>query len=283
MPALLMHIEGADRVRRDSMLPAAFDRAAAGATWAYHLGAALVDLPLFEGFWLKVALFFAHRPYPESRWAAALHAHGSASLAAALLRRAGEAGEERREVLLALVAGLLTHIAFDRSMHPPIEAAVNAHLCPDETSAQLHEALENYQSLRWHREHLGCDGLGTALLRDGVRVGPGPGARMPEWLRDAFAASLAETYGVGPSPRELSRWISGICGYRDLLGSPAALLSTRSSDRLAERRPWVADVELEPALERAVALSAAYLEAAHRAAEAQGAGLVDAIGDGPLV
>lgn len=282
MPALLMHIEGADRVRDDGLLPRAFERAEAVAPWAYHLGAGLVDLPLFEGFWVKVALFFAHRPYPESRWASAIHAHGSASLAAALLRRAGQATSHRDE-LLAVVAGLLTHLAFDRTMHQPIEAAVKAHLRPDETAAQLHEALENYQSLRWHRAHRGCNGLGTSLLRDGVRVGPGPAARMPAWLREAFSASLAEAYGQAPTQRELSGWIAGVCGYRDLLSSPAATLSIRSSERLAARRPWVAEVELEPAFERSVALSAVYLEAAHAALDAPGPGLVEALGDGPLV
>jgi hypothetical protein len=265
-------------------LPGAFETAVIGAPWAYHLGAALVDLPLFEGFWVKVALFFAHRPYPESRWASAIHAHGGASLTAALLRRArGLAGGRRREELLAVAAGLLTHLAFDRTMHPPIETAVKAHLEPDETSAQLHEALENYQSLRWHRTHRACDGLGTSLLRDGVRVGPGPAACMPAWLREALAASLAEVYGRAPTPGELSRWIAGICGYRDLLSSPAARLSIRSSEQLAERRPWVSEVELEPAFERAVALSAVYLETAHAALDAPGRDLVDALGDGPLV
>jgi hypothetical protein len=282
MPALLMHIEGADRVRGDELLPAAFDGAVARAPWAYHLGAALVDLPLFEGFWVKVALFFARLPYPESRWASAIHAHGGASLAAALLRRAG-ADRGHREELLAVVAGLLTHLAFDRAMHPPIEAAVKAHLRPDETSAQLHEALENYQSLAWHRAHLGCDGLGTPRLRDGVRVGPGLAARMPVWLREAVTESLAEVFGQAPTPGELSRWAAGICGYRDLLSSPAATLSIWSSERLAERRPWVAEIELEPAFERAVVLSVAYLEAAHAALDAPGPALVDALGDGPLV
>jgi len=280
MPAPLIHIHGADQLFREGGLPEGFHRAVEQARWAYSLGALLVDLPLFEGFWLKVALFLVHRPYPESHWGTVTHTKGSASLAAALLRQAH--GQHRQE-LLAVVAGLLTHIAFDRSMHPPVEDAVGKHRRPDETWAQLHEAIENYQSLVWHRRQFDCDGMGTPLLKSAIKVSPDPRSnRLPDWLSAAFLASLGEAYGAEPSARELRGWSAGICGYRDLLSTRVGQIGVRSSDRFGEERPWVAEVELETAFQRGISLSADYLETA-AAAEGQTAAFVEAIGDGGLV
>jgi hypothetical protein len=280
MPALLMHVQAAARVRRDQLIPARLAPAVDEATWAYRLGSFLVDLPLFDRFWLKVGLFFLHRPYPESLWGTVVHTRGSVSLAQALLKRSGR---EHRAALEALVAGLLTHIAFDRSMHPPIEEAVRQHLRPDESHAQLHEALENYQSLIWHREHLSCDGLGTSYLREGVSVGPKKKGGMPSWLRSALRESLAEVYGQGPSDDEVRRWVGGICAYRDLLGGRLGSISVRSSEHLEARRPWVKEVELEGAWDRGLERSGEYLDHAARALEEDHHDLAVALGDGPLV
>ncbi len=280
MPALLMHIQGADQVRRDGLVPSTFREAVDASPWAYRLGAFLVDLPLFDRFWLKVALFLVRRPYPESTWGTVIHTRGSASIAAALLRRARGAHQQE---LQAIVAGLLTHLAFDRSMHPPIEDAVARELRPGETPDQLHEALDNYQCLRWHRNHLGVDGLGTSILRESVMVCPGRAARLPGWLARDFGGSLGEAYGVKPTARELSRWTAGVCGYRDLLSTRAAQLGVRSSERLERHRPWVQEVELEPAYERALKLCATYLEVAAMAIDSPDQSFIDEIGDGPLV
>jgi len=276
MPALMMHLRGADALRRE--LPAPLDLSVGQAPWAYQLGSILVDLPLFEGFWLKVALFLTRRPYPESRWGTVIHTRGSASLAASLLRPTGAHRSARR----ALVAGMLTHLALDRAMHPAIEAAVSEHLRPDETPSQLHEALENYQSLVWHRTHLNCDGLGTLLLKEGVTVGPG-GSRMPRWLVEDLRASLADVYGEGPTRQQVARWASGICAYRDLLSTPFARLGIRSSERFAENRPWVEAIELELGFERGIELAKAYLGEAAAATDEPGVSFIEAVGDGPLV
>lgn len=278
MPALLMHLRGAEAIR--DRLPSSFSTAVDQAPWAYQLGSFLVDLPLFDGFWTKVALFLLHRPYPESSWATVIHTRGAASLVAALLRQAREG---HRTELLALVAGVLTHIALDRATHPAIEEAVRLHLRPVETPSQLHEDLENYQCLRWHREHRGCNGLGTPLLKEGVTMGPKRRSDMPRWLKKTFAQSLGEAYGTTPRERELSRWVVGVCGYRDLLSTPFATIGIRSSERLAERRPWVASVVLEPALEEGVELALRYLSTAVESLDDPGTKLVEALGDGPLV
>lgn len=278
MPALLMHLRGAEAIR--SHLPSPFSAAVDQASWAYQLGSFLVDLPLFDGFWTKVALFIARRPYPESPWGTVIHTRGAASLVAALLRRAG--GDHRAEIL-ALVAGVLTHIALDRAMHPAIEEAVGLHLRPVETPSQLHEALENYQCLRWHREHRNCDGLGTPLLKQGITMGPGRRASMATWLKKAFATSLGEAYGTAPRARDVSRWVAGVCGYRDLLSTPFAKIGIRSSEQLAERRPWVESVTLEPALEEGIELAIRYSRTTEESLDDPGQKLVEALGDGPLV
>lgn len=280
MPALLMHIQAAEQLRQRRALPPPLQSSADEADWAYRLGSILVDLPLFEGFWLKVALFLIHRPYPESRWGAVIHARGAGSLAASLMSQAR--GALHQTELTALTAGLVTHISLDRAVHPLIEEAVRLHLRPSETHDQLHEALENYQCLDWHRRHVGVDGLGTALLRQGVRVGPGLSPQMPPWLSRAFRRALEATYGTAPDERELWRWTGGLCGYRDVLSTPLARLSIRSSERLARRRPWVTELETEASLSRGLALAVDTLERIN-AAELTEEGLTTAIGDGPLV
>lgn len=280
MPALLMHIQAARQIRSEGLIPERLTSSVTAAPWAYRLGSYLVDLPLFDRFWLKVGLFFIHQPYPESLWGTVVHTRGSASLAQALLRRAPGPHEQEVE---ALVTGLLTHIAFDRCMHPPIEEAVRQHLRPDESHSQLHEALENYQSLVWHREHLGCDGLGTHHLRNGVFVGPTRSAKMPRWLRQLLGESLAEAYGQGPTDAELLRWARGLCAYRDMLGSRLARISITSSERFVERRPWAREVELESAWALGLERSKQYLELVKARLDDEKVDLASEVGDGPLV
>ncbi len=281
MPAPLIHIQGALRLLRDDRLPEPLARAATTRPWAYHLGSVLVDLPLFDRFPLKVALFLARRPYPESWWGTIIHGHGAGSIAAALLGRAGAAGEHRAE-LLALGAGVLTHLALDRVMHVPIEEAVRRHLRSGEAHSQLHEALENYQSLVWHRAHLGCDGVGSSWV-DYIEVAPEGARTLPPWLSGLLGEILGEVYGQGPPRWQLDRWAAGLTGYRELLRTPLARVMVRGSEKLAHERSWVAEVELAPAYERALELGAGYLEAAGRALENTSKSLVKEVGDGPLV
>jgi len=278
MPAALMHLEGAERVAASPDLAPSLREAATRVPWCYHLGALLPDLPLFDRFWLKVGLFLLRRPYPESRWGAIIHARGAGALAGALL----EAGRERHD-LLAVLAGLLTHVALDRVMHAPIEKAVRLHVRPTETRAQLHESIENYQSLQWHRSQHGRDGLGTELV-DRIEVAPAGGKRLPTCVAAAIDAALARTYGTPPSSQIVARWAQGLAAYRDLLRGPAASLSVAASERFARERPWVRSVEAQPGLDGGVEDALRY---AHAAADALASGdssvLVRTVGDGPLV
>lgn len=274
-----MHIQGALRLLREDRLPRPLAAAATAYPWCYHLGAFLVDLPLFDRFALKVALFLVKRPYPESRWGGLIHAHGCGSLAAELLRRAQG---EHQEPLRALLAGLLTHLAMDRVMHVPIEEACKAHLRLDETHAQLHEALENYQSLIWHRAHLGCDGLQTSWL-DSLEVGPDGTRSLPRWLAPVISQCFGQVWGATPTLAEVDRWAFGIVGYRTLLKTPMGAIAIRSSERLGRERSWVAEVELQPAFDRAIELATSYLDAAGRALDDPSIDLAAEIGDGPLV
>lgn len=279
MPSALLHIQGALQLQREARLPASFSAAVEDHIWAYKLGAMLVDLPLFDRFGLKVGLFLLRRPYPESQWGTVLHSRGAGSLVEALLERARG---PRAEPLQAVAAGLLTHIALDRTMHQPIEAAVREHLRPTETSMQLHEALENYQSLVWHRAHRGCDGLGTPWLRE-ITLSPDRSRRLPPWLSAVFRDALRSIHGESPTAREVDRWAAGLAGYRALLQTPMARISIRSSEELARHRPWVAEVELQPAYERGLVLAAGLLEAVADADEGARGEVAQVVGDGPLV
>jgi hypothetical protein len=279
MPSPLLHIQGALRLRQGGRLPAVLDAIVGRETWAYMLGAMVPDLPLFDHFRLKVGLFLVKRPYPESRWGTVLHSRGAGSLVAALLERALGPGAE---AVRAMAAGMLTHVALDRAMHEPIEAAVRAHIRPTETPAQLHEALENYQSLVWHRAHLGCDGVGTPWLRE-ITLGPNGARRLPPWLVAVLRDALRSTYAAAPGTDQVDRWADGLHEYRTLLQTPVARIGVRSSELLARRRPWVAGVELQPAFERGLDLAATLLEAAGRTAAGEERALAEVVGDGPLV
>jgi hypothetical protein len=280
MPAPLIHIRGAEALQREGRLASPFQQAVNDYPWAYRLGALLVDLPLFDRFPLKVCLFLVRRPYPTSRWATVLHRRGSTSLAAALLQQA--TGVHRPE-MLALVAGLLTHLALDRTMHPAVEEAVDRQVTPRETPDQLHEALENYQSLVWHRTYLGTDGVGTGLVRSSLAVGPELTGAPPRWTYEAMAAALSRVYGMAPTVGEARRWGAGLIGYRALMASPLAKVSVAASERLARERPWVARVAWQDPYHEALDLAASYIETAAAAGEGARDCLVAALGDGPLV
>ena len=279
MPAPLLHIFGALQLQKENRLPEALGRAAANNPRYYRLGALLVDLPLFDRFGLKVALFLVKQPYPESSWATVIHTRGTARLTEALLRRATG---ERREQMLAVVAGLLTHLAFDRAMHPAIEEAVARHVRPTETPAQLHEALENYQCLVFHRAHLGCDGLGTSRV-DLIVLGPDGTGRLPRWFARELRHSLGEVYGTTPDAATVDRWARGLHGYRTLLRTPVARIGIKSSEHLAKERPWVASVELATTYEKGLQVAGSYLDAAERAVGDEAVDLMETVGDGPLV
>lgn len=282
MPSALMHLAAADELRRDGSMPDGLAAAVERAGWAYRLGSVLPDLPLFGGFWVKVALFLARRPYPESRWGAVVHARGAGSLLAALLEEALASPDPAEG--LVLVAGAVTHVALDRAMHVPIEEAVRRHLRPSETAAQLHEAIENHQSLAWHRRHLGVDGVGHRPTVARIAVGPAGRRHLPPRVAEGLAAALERTYGARPAASEVAAWAAGLVAYRDLLGSALAALSVRSSERFGRERPWVLDLETEPPRDEGLATAREALAALWRAFDARDTtGLFEAVGDGPLV
>jgi len=213
---------------------------------ALLLGSVLPDLPYHGRFGWQLARHFTGQDYLQSEWGDVFHTRSTGQLALGLLRHFGRshlpAAEGRR--VLALVAGYLSHHAVDRVVHPVINRLVereqsqprsNTHRLL-EPPTRIHERIERYQSLFYHRDLLGHELPCSRYPRQIVTRMAGAGLVRPgidPVLGRAIRAACLETHGRAPADDELRDWLWGTTAYGALFSSPLALLERpRGADRL---------------------------------------------------
>lgn len=229
-------------------------------------GVMLVDLPYFEGIVTTLARRAVGLSPRSSPWGDALHQRAPIALcrrlgeAGALLARTAKTGADGA-YLIALALGALSHAAVDTALHPLVNrlsvrrAAAHGDLC----LLRHHQEIEKLQSILFHVERHGRDYLGTAELRDHLRIDwrgiirAGPAAA-------ALRAILGERLGLAPTPAQLARWATGYRRFIAVLASPLGRLAASPAQR-AEERGWLyEEVDFPARFAEAVARSARWCE-----------------------
>jgi len=228
MPALLVHLTLAKHAADRADAPRMLVEAARRREDAFLLGSVLPDLPYHAHFGRQLFRHLAGREYLLSEWGDIFHTRGSGQLALGLLRHLVRTRLPAAEqaAVLALLAGYLCHHAVDRVVHPAINLLVARHegdfaLPP----TAVHERLERFQSLLFHRDLLGYDILCTPFPRQLVGQIAGAGLLRPTLERPlsrALRAACLEAHGRAPGSAEWSDWLWGTTAFGVLLSSPIA-------------------------------------------------------------
>jgi hypothetical protein len=276
MPALLLHLTLAGDTAASGRDVPELGPAALAQGPALLLGAILPDLPYHAHFGRQLARHLAGRPYLRSEWGDLLHHRGTGQLALALLAHVlrSHLSDQARAEVLALVAGYLSHLAVDTSLHPLIEQLVRQRLEPGQPADVLHSRLERVQSLFFHRDRLGFDLAGSPEPCRMVKEVAGVSLlwpALPDALFAALRAACLEVHGRAPGPAELRDWLWGIAAYGRLMSSPLGRRERLRGDldRLRNELYEGEKVNLVALLAEAVRLTLEYWRAAQVVLQAE--------------
>lgn len=203
-----------------------------------RLGAVFVDLPYFDRFPLKAALYAVGRTQPPSAWGDAFHQERPVAVGTAMLAEARalrEAGDRlRADRLDALALGYFSHLAVDYATHGLINQMAEARAKRRGAASAHHHEIEKYQSVLFHEQRNGFDFMGTPLLPRYVRVehellvGDVP-------LTAALLRAIDRALGKAPTAAELARFLRGYRQYGWILGSPAGKRLAPAAGKERER------------------------------------------------
>lgn len=192
---------------------------------AARLGAVFVDLPYFESFPRVLLNYLLNRPQRPSRWGDIFH-HRTPIAVGRALGEAGAALQHSRatrsegQYLQALALGYFSHAAVDTSAHPQINAMARERARRlGSTHGQQHQEVEKFQSILLHEQRFGFDFMGTATLREHIRIDMRP-LLEPGPIASAVQAALLRCHGEAPDPGSVRSWVSGYRSYVRILVSP---------------------------------------------------------------
>lgn len=233
MASLLMHIVIADEVKKKIEISSQLYNYIEKYRWAYNLGALLPDLPLFEDFRSKVLLYLFNKPYPESNWANVTHTKSPQLLVQSLLKF------KLKDEVKAILLGYMTHLYLDAYVHEYINDILDRYIKPSQNRFMLHELIENYQSLLWHRINKKCNDLGRKELVDFMKFYPEKGPKLPPEIITIITISFGEAFGEVPKPNLLKEWCKGVYEYTVLISSFLGKVSNIKTEMKAKALPWV--------------------------------------------
>jgi hypothetical protein len=228
---------------------------------AARFGALLVDLPYFQGFAVELARHLLGLPPRSSPWGKRLHDGG----AVVLLRSLVDVAHDTRDpALAAVMLGLASHAAIDRTIHPLVNALAKRFPVSDDHETSHREA-EKFHSICFHEGYFGKDVLGTAELASHFGV-QALGAHTLSSVRHAFA----RCFGEAPSARDLVSFHRGYRLHVQLLsGLPGRHFTSKRARELARSRYMLGKWGTYASLfESAVAGSVRVINAAWAAFEA---------------
>lgn len=230
MPSLLLHLNAVERLAAEpSLLPSEIAKALEEDIEYARFGAALSDLPEFDGFSGGFTRFLG--PRGPSAWTQLLHGRAPVALGLKMAELVSMGALVGKEPGLAFVAGYFTHLSLDRVLHPAIDRLVASLRRPKESSLEAHARVEWVQALFSLREWYGRDLVGTPELRSRLQVlkrsglptrGVGGG------LYEVVRLAVQETLNAQVTKREVDGWVRGLYLYSACLGSPVGRLRSLS-------------------------------------------------------
>lgn len=222
MPALLLHLTAIERLAADaSSLPLPMARALDEDLEYARLGAALPDLPRFQGF--KGALEPFSPADAPSRFAQLFHIRAPVLLGLKMAELVSMGALVGTDAGYAFVAGYFTHLVLDRALQPIEERLVERHRSANETPRQALRRIEWTQALLFLREVHGQELVGTSALRSKFQVSKRHGlpfSGIGGGLYEIVRLSTREVLGEAPVKADVDGWLRGLYLYGRLLSSP---------------------------------------------------------------
>lgn len=203
--------------------------------WAYTLGSIFPDLPFFENFWSRVAFFFIKKPYPGSRWGYVTHWRRPFLFAFNL-------SQIEQDDINALILGYLTHVYVDIAVHTSIEPLINENILPSQYPVSIHETIENYHSVMWHRKYKGIDDLGSEYIKNLIKVTPDD-EKVPFIFKIDIFKSMDRAFGQIPLNKTFNNWIKGILTYANFMSTPAGKVSISKTEETVSENSWIEKID----------------------------------------
>lgn len=244
MPSAALHLTHVQLLGRDEATPRRLRQGISDEpAWA-RLGAVLPDLPFYGNIVQMMLGYWLERPARPSALAARMHRARPELLAWRFIRAAGENRRLTEPQRLAVVSGLLAHMALDMELHPLVnDCARQQQRALGGELTHHHRLVEKYHSLFFHQDRFGRDPLGRPgfFLRQSVivrgtpltRLDPGPAVF--GWL----AGLLAELYPeLAPTPRQVAGWVRAFRHFSLVVSGPWALRNTRRTGNSDNRQRY---------------------------------------------
>lgn len=224
MPALLLHLTAIERLAAEaSLLPPPMARALDENLEYARLGAALPDLPRFDGMKGMIEPF--HPAQAPARFAQLFHIRAPVVMGLKMAELVSLGALVGTDAGYAFVAGYFTHLVLDRALQPIEEQLVMRQRRSGESIRDALRRVEWTQALLYLREVHGQDLLGTSALRPKFQVLKRkrlPVAGIGGGLYEIIRLSSREVLGEEPPKADVDRWLRGLYLYGRLLSSPIA-------------------------------------------------------------
>jgi hypothetical protein len=222
MPSLLLHLAAVERLAADPQnLPAEFARALHEDIEYARFGAALADLPSYDGLRGGADMFQAEKvPAP---FAQLFHSRAPVAMGLKMTELVSNGALVGSEAGLAFIAGYFSHVALDRTLAPVLAKLTARHRRQRETQRSAQRRIEWLQALFYLREQRGRDLIGTSGIRPlfqlAKRLGP-PTRGVGRGLYELVRLSAQETLDQAPRKGEVDSWVRGLYLFSLLLSSP---------------------------------------------------------------
>ncbi len=236
MPSLLLHLTAVERLSADTAaLPREMTRALLEDLPYARFGAALPDLPLFDGLRGGVELMLPREELPY--FAKVFHGRAPVALGIKMAELVSNGALVGTYAGLALVCGYFTHLCLDRVLHPLVDRLAAEHRTAGETPLAVHRRVEWAHALQYLREFHGGEMMGEPALRAKFQVlkrGWAPQRGVGRGLYELIRLSCRETFNDAPSKGQLDGWVRGLSLAGMVLSSPIGRRRWRGRPRREE-------------------------------------------------
>jgi hypothetical protein len=232
-----MHLTAVERLAAHvNTLPGDFSRALGEDLEYARFGAALPELPWFDGLGLEP--WFGRGELPAFTRHISHRAPVAFGIKASeLVSNGALVGTEPG---LAFVAGYFTQLCVTRALEPLMQTLLLTHRLPGESLAVARARIEWSWSLSLLQDLHGSSLVGTPAIRSRLQIRKrsalnGIGRGLYELMR----VSSQEALGSAPAKAEVDGWMRGLTVFAFALGTPLGRLKASAPNRELFRAPGI--------------------------------------------
>jgi hypothetical protein len=230
-----MHLTAVERLAAHvNTLPPDFSRALGEDLEYARFGAALPELPWFDGLGLEP--WFGRGDLPAFTRLITQRAPVAFGLKAAeLVSNGALVGTEPG---LAFVAGYFTQLCVTRALEPLMQKLLLTHRQPGESVSAARARIEWSWSLFLLQELHGSSLVGTPAIRNRLQIRKGRALNgIGRGLYELMRVSSQEALGGAPSKAEVDGWMRGLSVFAFALGTPLGRWKAAPGARELSRAP----------------------------------------------